>query len=312
LRHRAADIGRALHGKEAEYATLDLFLDKLRQLFVSPAYREKARACFLSRKQGGDETIIVYHGVLNALYDAAYAPEDRQVAALVRQFTAGLRNPEIVKQLILAKPPTYQEALETALKWEGDLDVIALTLEWQKKGGQGVLTHAIAGNPSTSRAESYGEPMEIGALRQGRGRGRTNRGRQTRSTGRMTPKMANRSRSLTRINKSTNVFAVQTAQQPPSHGNGPHKMNGGTPGRQNTPGTGPCYNCNRIGHWAKECPMPRRNTQRNYRGSNRSVRWARTPRRSQTPQRSGSRTRVLAMNQAKRPQFFGQERKPKN
>jgi hypothetical protein len=48
-----------------------------------------------------------------------------------------------------------------------------------------------------------GEPMEIGALRgKDRGRQRTNREKQTRLTGRMTPKMADRSQNLTRTNKA--------------------------------------------------------------------------------------------------------------
>lgn len=299
LRGRAADIGRALRDREAEYATLDAFLDKLRSLFVSPAYREKARAAFLSRKQGHDESIIVFHGILLALHEAAYAEADRQVATLIRQFISGLKNPEIVKQLIIGKPATYQEALESALKWEGDLDIVALTLQWQKKGGSGVLSHSIAGTPSNP-GNGYGEPMEIGAV--GRGRGRAGRGRKIRPPGRRTSSV--RTRSMTRPTRSTNVFALQT--QTRFRGRNPQRAPSVGPSRSVSavrPGTGNCFNCNKPGHWARECRLPKRS----FRGSQKSVNWARPPNRSQTPQRSGSRSRVLAI--AKKPQFFGQERR---
>jgi hypothetical protein len=208
-----------------------------------------------------------------------------------------VRNPKVVKLLILAKPTTYQKALE----------IVPLGMERRhcsdlrmaKERRTGMLMHAIAGNPSPSRAESYGEPMEIGALRgKDRGRQRTNCEKQTRLTGRMTPKMADRSQNLTRTNKAQMCLPGehsnhQTVKLVP-------KSNTGTPGRQNTPGTGPCYN------WAlgKEMAYAQRTRQKNYGENNRSVKWARMLSRLQTLQGSGFRTRVLAMNQAKRPQFL--------
>jgi hypothetical protein len=306
LRGRAADIGRALQGKEADYDTLDRFLDKLRTLFVSPAYREKARAAFLSRKQGPEESIIVFHGILLALHEAAYAEADRQQATLIRQFISGLKNPEIVKQLVIAKPTTYQEALESALRWEGDLDVVALTLQWQKKGGSGVLSHSIAGTPSNPGNGYGGEPMEIGAVRHGRGR--ASRGRMMRRPVRQASNI--RTRSMTKVSRNTNVFALQpSTQRQHSRGRETQRVAATTFGRSTSvskPGNGNCFNCNKPGHWARECRLPKRN----QKGSGRSVSWAKSPSRSHTPHRSGSRPRVLAIaHNAKKPQYFGQERR---
>jgi hypothetical protein len=301
LRGRALDIGRTLQNRETEYETLDDFLTKLRSLFVSPAYKEKARAAFLSRKQGPEESIIVFHGTLSALFEAAYEERDRQAATLIRQFVSGLRNPEIVKQLIIAKPETYQAALESALRWEGDLDVVALTLQWQRKGGQGVLNHSIAGTPSASNGGG-GEPMDIGAMRYGRGRG--NRGKRARPTGRHV-----RSRSMTRVNRGTNVFNLQTP--PATRGRAPTRVAMVTFRRSSSAprnGSGLCFNCRKEGHWMRDCPLPRRNPQRGYRRGTRSVSWTRP--RSQTPGRSGSKNRVMALNPGTRkPRFYAQERR---
>ena len=51
LRGQAADMARSLVGTENDYPNLNAFLNRLRQLFVSPAYQEKARSLFLSRIQ---------------------------------------------------------------------------------------------------------------------------------------------------------------------------------------------------------------------------------------------------------------------
>ena len=48
LRGKAADMGRSLIGTEGDYHNIDAFFIRLRSLFVSPAYQEKARSAFLS------------------------------------------------------------------------------------------------------------------------------------------------------------------------------------------------------------------------------------------------------------------------
>jgi hypothetical protein len=58
MRGKASDIARSLIGTEDEYRDLDEFMLRLRSLFVTPAYQEKARSAFLARIQKPRENII--------------------------------------------------------------------------------------------------------------------------------------------------------------------------------------------------------------------------------------------------------------
>jgi hypothetical protein len=83
-----------------------------------------------------------------------------------------------------------------------------------KERRTGMLMHAIAGNPSPSRAESYGEPMEIDALRrkdkEDKGRQRTNRENRQDQLEEWPLRWQIEAKILQELIKAQNVFAGQT------------------------------------------------------------------------------------------------------
>ncbi len=82
MRGTAAQMVSDLARNYGQYHDLDEFLDRLRQIFVSPAYREKVRAAFESRRQTKNDPFV----------EKSFPADERQVATLTRQFISGLRN----------------------------------------------------------------------------------------------------------------------------------------------------------------------------------------------------------------------------
>jgi hypothetical protein len=173
LRGRAADIGRSLVGTERTYASLDTFLMRLRELFVSPAYQEQARAAFQTLLQGQNK-IIIFHGQLKALFDKAFTGVEKQERMLIRRFIAGLTSEKIAEQLHLNFPPTYQVALTEALRLEGTYDIVRQEKRWRESGARGALNmpttmHDAAPAPMIAAGAGGVEPMEIGQLNKKKG-----------------------------------------------------------------------------------------------------------------------------------------------
>lgn len=158
LRGQAADMARSLVGTENDYPNLNTFLNRLRQLFVSPAYQEKARSLFLSRIQRPGETIIGYHGTLRALWEKAYNDDERQEITLVRQFIAGIQDARVNERLHLTPPDDYNNALQEALRLEGTYEVIQLEAKRRSMNGRSHMSHT----QTFSTPNNGPQPMEIG------------------------------------------------------------------------------------------------------------------------------------------------------
>jgi len=90
MRGTAAHMVRDLVGNYAPYVDLNAFLNRLRQIFVSPAYREKARVEFETRIQKENENTVIYHGAMRALWQRAFPVAERQEPELIGRFVAGL------------------------------------------------------------------------------------------------------------------------------------------------------------------------------------------------------------------------------
>jgi hypothetical protein len=231
LRGRAADIGRSLIGTEAEYPDLEAFLQRLRSLFVSPAYAEKARAAFLKRIQNTDESIIAYHGVLKTLWEKAYAGEERQEATLIRQFIAGVRSIRINERLHLDHPANYTAALDQALRLEGLYEVIALEAKRRESNGNGPHLTSRAGTQPA-------EPMEVGNL------GKPRRFPAPNRQGGFRPEFNRPNQSGQRPFSQPNQKQWPAKQAPQLQ-----RHNAKPPVSKEQ-----CFKCHEKGHWQDKCP----------------------------------------------------------
>lgn len=265
MRGTAAQMVRDLAGNYDQYHDLNEFLDRLRQIFVSPAYREKARAAFESRRQMKNETIIAFHGILRSLWEKSFPVEERQVATLTRQFISGLRNHKIVEKLIDQQPETYEAALQEAMRLEGNSEILNMIIRRQQGEDSGSLHQQF---PSKSGVQSHQnqitnvpsnapEPMEIGNISyhkqgsnypHGRGKGRgfhqSQRGRNKNQS--YKPHYKNGSYSH-QVGSYNHQFNHQTY---------PQKDNAKSTSKDE------CLACGGKGHWAKECPTKRKQNKR--------------------------------------------------
>ena len=261
MRGKAADIARSLIGTEDEYRDLDEFMHRLRSLFVSPAYQEKARSAFLARIQKPRENIIAYHGVLKTLFEKAYQGTERNEITLIRQFIAGLRNAQINERLHLDQPRSYQDALDRALYLEGTYEVIAIEAKRREQNGQ---TPA----PTHPLPIGRGDVMDIGALGHRSGtrpayRGNRGNKRPTFNTQRGRFVQANkRTFGSNQIRGSPPQNRYRTT---PARGNynsyrgyarsfGNNRSPNWKPRTPKPQATDGCYVCGDKGHWAKESP----------------------------------------------------------
>jgi len=270
MRGKAADIARSLIGTEDEYRDLDEFMLRLRSLFVSPAYQEKARSAFLARIQKPRENIIAFHGVLKTLFEKAYQGEERNEITLIRQFIAGLRNSQINERLHLDQPRSYQDALDRALHLEGTYEVIAIEAKRREQNGQtSAPIHALP----IGRADA----MDIGAIGhrsrpayRGRGNRRptfnNQRGRFTQTNRRTFNNSSTRGtppQNRYRTNQTRNNYRGQNR----NFGNNRSPNWRPRPPRSQEDG---CFVCGDKAHWAKDCPnkqplaLPAATTTTNY------------------------------------------------
>ena len=158
LRGKAADMGRSLVGTERDYADLNAFLLRLRSLFVSPAYQEKARSAFLSRIQQPDESIIAFHGILRSLWEKAYTEAERQEAHLIRQFVAGIQDIRVNERLHLNPQADYNATLAEALRLEGTFEVINIEAKRRNLNGK---MNVLQSQTFASASSHAPEAMEI-------------------------------------------------------------------------------------------------------------------------------------------------------
>ena len=265
LRGRAALMARDLVGRYDEFDDFDDFLQRLRSIFVSPAYMEKARAAFMRRIQQDGETIIAYHGTMRALWEKSFDADERQEALLIRQFIAGLGNPKIMEHLSLDPAHrTYRELLAEAMRLEGNFEVLKLNQSRRLHGGQSSAQQHMMMIPSTKSAPSARRddvvPMEIGNLSiNGRG---TQRGR-TRGRGFFRGRGSDRGRGGNR--------GTYRGFGRGYRGRGAFRPNTGQQDRMdiNTLGQNQCAACLGEGHWAYECPTKKKDDERTTRGNQR-------------------------------------------
>jgi hypothetical protein len=229
LRGKAAQMVRDLVGNYNQFADLNAFLARLRQVFVSPAYQEKARAAFYLRLQQKGESIVAYHGIMRALWEKAFPADQRQEVTLIRQFIAGLISPKIMEQLHIRNFNTSQEALNEAMRFEGTYEILAMNIRRRENRGQlepnphmFLDTHSSVKGTSASSAP---EPMEVGNFNQrGNSRGRGRGGNRGRGRG----------------NQSNHNSTGQQNHQKKKD--------------VNEIGKDQCRKCLGFGHWAPDCP----------------------------------------------------------
>jgi len=242
LRGRAAQMVRDLVGNYNQFADLNAFLARLRQVFVSPAYQEKARAAFyLQLQQQGDsraafylrlqqkgESIVTYHGIMRALWEKAFPADERQEVTLIQQFITGLISPKIMEQLHFRNFATSQEVLTEAMRLEGMYKILAMNIRRRENCGQlepnehmFLVTHSGARGTAASSAP---EPIEVGNFNKCQGGNSRGHG------------------------KGGN------------HGKGRGNQINHNPSRQqrkkdvNKIGKDQCRKCLGFGHWSPDCP----------------------------------------------------------
>jgi len=157
LRGSALEIARGLREEIRGITTNQDFLDRLKELFVSPAHKQKAQAEFARRIQGQKEGIKVFHGLLKQLYHDAYDEEDQREAELIEHFIQGLKNRTLKRKLydliaINRFPTTYYEALDLAMTYMASEERTTID------SASNQTWHKPTRQPGT-------EPMDIGACR---------------------------------------------------------------------------------------------------------------------------------------------------
>jgi len=292
---RAALMIRSLGHDAAELNTLDVLLERLRQIFVSPAYRDKARSAFYSRVQQKNETLIAFHATLRSLWERAFDAADQNERILVKQFIASISNKEVMKQLLLEndEDATYQNVLEEAMRIEGTLEILQLNQERLARGGQlSTQQHLMMLPPARAPAGGGAVPMEIGNLsiqdnQRGRGRGRGRgqqrgqgrgqwRGGQSQwrggQNGRGQSQWNGRSQNHNR--GQSNYRGNSNRGSSNNRGRGGNRNNGERMDVNNTSKNSEegCFNCGIPGHWARDCWRPPKNTGNNNRGGQRGNR----------------------------------------
>ena len=256
LRGKAADMGRSLLGTERDYADLDEFLGRLRSLFVSPAYREKARSAFLSRIQQPDESIIAFHGILRSLWEKAYTEAERQEVHLIRQFVAGIQDIRVNERLHLNPQADYNATLAEALRLEGTFEVINIEAKRRSLNGK---MNVLQSQAFPQASQGGPEAMEIGNVsmhRNPRGRGNyhsNQRGRSYHNT---------YSRNHYRGHQQNQSRGRGQTRYGPGHrgqsSNNSERRKEENPKSQSSDSVSAiakdeCRRCHQKGHWARNC-----------------------------------------------------------
>jgi hypothetical protein len=183
LEGQAIDIARS--AKPDDYNSTDDFLVALKELFVSPAHKQKAMVEFMTRIQRSGEDITVYHGLLKDLFERAFEPQERSDRQLINQFIAGMSHVEANKQLHMEQaagrlPMDYKKVLIMASGFISQCQLMTQEAQRRAVGGRvemassyqpGVLpqpwvqpTPPLPQLPPPSSPFPAPVPMEIGAV----------------------------------------------------------------------------------------------------------------------------------------------------
>lgn len=285
----AADMTQNLSPALEAYAGLDGFLSTLRGIFITPVYKDLAKAEFGKRIQGKGEDIKVFHSLLAALWKDAYQDEEepwrgnaglavpagqnRQEAPgfrnrrLMDQFLAGLRDfslrTDVRNSMVINQIDDYQTLLERCLAFYANRErshmderrirfgTSATPYSPQQMGMQHVVKGRMGGP----------EPMDIGAIpRQKPGspdeacaihKGATHTNTQCRNQkGTPRPQGASYNAPQRRqFNPPPRQPETGFRTVTPRDGRG-YERNG----RKNEPQGQTCYHCHKPGHWRYQCP----------------------------------------------------------
>ena len=221
LRGDALNIAQTLEEKIPTFTSNESFLAALKNLFVSPAHKHKARADFERRVQNKGESVKVFHGLLLQLFNDSFEEAEREIrqSDLIDHFVAGLRSKQIRAKLHDLKiidlyPQTYSKALDLVLFYQAEKERIELEEARLNMGGR--LP------PSESkRSEDGVEPMDIGAVK---------------------GKYGARPKWKSHPNKSDNKDGKSDKDE---------KSNSKPQNKAKKDDT--CRSCGKMGHWAKDC-----------------------------------------------------------
>jgi len=298
MRGRAAHMVRDLVGHFDDFADLDAFLDRLRQIFISPAFMEKARSAFYLRMQQKNESIISYHGTMRSLFEKAFHEDERHPEVLRRQFIAGLLNVKIMEELHLnAGNMDYRELLAEAMRLEGSYEILRMNQQRRQQGGQLTAQQNLMmlQHPGTVPATG-GTPMELGNIN----KSPSTAGPRPRGDQRGRPPGFSGGRGRGNGHGNGSVPPRPFGSQPPAGPTGPRPSSQPAPTRpQPSTSAGPfgkvdlstlsstqCLSCYGYGHWSYECPSKKKREERQARGTPRFQRGGRGyPFRGQGPQR---------------------------
>lgn len=252
MRGTAAQMVRDIVGNYQPYPDLNAFLNRLRQIFVSPAYREKARVEFETRIQKETENTVIYHGAMRALWQRAFPVAERQEQELIRRFIAGLRNRKVNEGMHLLNIANYREAIQEAMRLEATYEIINIEAKRRQNGGVGMLPNTTA---TGNQAGAQAEPMEIGNLSMQQ---RNKKGYNNKNQGQR--------KNYSSSNYRNKGYQGQNYQRKPFDKNKPKRNQM----EVNNVNKDECLECGGKGHWAYECTTKQkkqkfRNSQNNQR-----------------------------------------------
>lgn len=242
FRGKAAQMVRDMVGNYGEFPDLNAFLARLRQIFVSPAYQEKARAAFYLRLQQKGETIVAYHGIMRSLWERAFPVDQRQEATLIRQFISGLYSQKVMEQLHLGNYATSQAALADAMRYEGMYEILEMNIKRRENHGQLEPNQQMLLTESSTITTSYSggaEAMEIGNINPSKRGYQANRGYKGQGGRDGRGKFQDDGRGEQASTSRRDTDKVDKDQ---------------------------CITCKGFGHWAKQCPSPRRQEAKPSKG----------------------------------------------
>ncbi len=252
---RASDIASTLSTDPASYTHVEDFFTQLKSLFVTPAFREVARAQFQSRVQGPQEPIRVYHAMLHKVWIDAYGQEEEpwrtdpdmpappgarredppghRSRRLIEAFMQGLRQYQVrikIRDSITFGMPihTYNEALVRALAFLSNQERARQEGERMQHATTGASRFAWD-QPALVRgakAADVPEPMDIGGV-------------------------------WCRVHKTAahsnqECRAQKGSMRAPAGTTEPKR---GFQARGGPKSTDVCRACKKQGHWARSCPQ---------------------------------------------------------